>query len=136
MKNLPFIWHLLGKYYRSKRGITVLDIQRNNLDVSSSPYLRQHAKNPIWWQEWSSEIIEEAVRRNKPLFVSVGYATCHWCHVMAADAFSDGVTAEYLNLAIMLRNGLFHLFTTKKVINWNEIPPNSLQMRGEPETDC
>jgi uncharacterized protein YyaL (SSP411 family) len=75
----------------------MLDMQRNNLDKSSSPYLRQHAKNPIWWQEWRSEIIEEAVRRNKPLFVSVGYATCHWCHVMAADAFSDGVTAEYLN---------------------------------------
>lgn len=76
---------------------SVLDIQRNNLDKSSSPYLRQHAKNPIWWQEWSSEIIEEATRRNKPLFVSVGYATCHWCHVMAADAFSDRITADYLN---------------------------------------
>jgi len=75
----------------------VLDIQRNNLDISSSPYLRQHTKNPIWWQEWSSEIIEEAIRRNKPLFVSVGYATCHWCHVMAADAFSDRITADYLN---------------------------------------
>lgn len=75
----------------------MLDIQRNNLDKSSSPYLRQHAKNPIWWQEWRPEVIEEAVRRNKPLFVSVGYATCHWCHVMAADAFSDGVTADYLN---------------------------------------
>lgn len=75
----------------------MLDLYRNNLDKSSSPYLRQHVKNPIWWQEWSSEIIEEAVRRNKPLFVSVGYATCHWCHVMAADAFSDQITAEYLN---------------------------------------
>jgi len=75
----------------------VLNIQRNNLDISSSPYLRQHAKNPIWWQEWSSEIIEEALRGNKPLFVSVGYATCHWCHVMAADAFSDRVTAGFLN---------------------------------------
>jgi len=75
----------------------VLDIQRNNLDISSSPYLRQHAKNPIWWQEWSSEVIEEATRENKLLFVSVGYATCHWCHVMAADAFSDRVIADYLN---------------------------------------
>ena len=75
----------------------MIDIQRNNLDKSSSPYLWQHAKNPIWWQEWRSEVIEEAVRRNKPLFVSVGYATCHWCHVMAADSFSDQVTADYLN---------------------------------------
>jgi len=75
----------------------VLDIQRNNLDKSSSPYLRQHAKNPLWWQEWRSEIIGEAINQNKPLFVSVGYATCHWCHVMAADAFSDRATADYLN---------------------------------------
>ncbi len=75
----------------------MLDLFRNNLDKSSSPYLRQHAKNPIWWQEWSSEVLEEAVRENKPLFVSVGYATCHWCHVMAADAFSDRITADYLN---------------------------------------
>lgn len=75
----------------------MLDIQRNNLDISSSPYLRQHAKNPIWWQEWSSEVIEEATRENKLLFVSVGYATCHWCHVMAADAFSDRIIADYLN---------------------------------------
>ena len=77
--------------------MTVLDIQRNNLDKSSSPYLQQHAKNPVWWQEWGSKIIKEAILWNKPLFVSVGYATCHWCHVMAADAFSDKLTADYLN---------------------------------------
>ncbi len=77
--------------------MTVLDIQRNNLDKSSSPYLYQHAKNPVWWQEWGSKIIKEAILWNKPLFVSVGYATCHWCHVMAADAFSDKLTADYLN---------------------------------------
>jgi hypothetical protein len=52
------------------------------------------------------------------------------------EAYRQPYHADFLNLAIMLRNGLFHLFTTKKVINWNEIPPNSLQKRGEPETDC
>ncbi|MFN2337247.1 MAG: thioredoxin domain-containing protein, partial [Bacteroidales bacterium] len=69
----------------------------NNLDNSSSPYLRQHAGNPIWWQEWSSETLAHAAAENKPLLVSVGYATCHWCHVMAAEAFSDPETAGYLN---------------------------------------
>ena len=71
--------------------------QRNNLDRASSPYLRQHAGNPIWWQEWSSETIAYAAAENKPLLVSMGYATCHWCHVMAAEAFSDPETAGYLN---------------------------------------
>lgn len=71
--------------------------QKNNLDRSSSPYLRQHAGNPIWWQEWSSDTLAYAAAENKPLLVSVGYATCHWCHVMAAEAFSDPETAAYLN---------------------------------------
>jgi uncharacterized protein len=71
--------------------------QRNNLDNSSSPYLLQHTSNPVWWQEWGSEVLEYAVSENKPLLVSVGYATCHWCHVMASEAFSDTATANYLN---------------------------------------
>ncbi|MBE0678302.1 MAG: thioredoxin domain-containing protein, partial [Bacteroidales bacterium] len=70
---------------------------RNNLDSSSSPYLRQHAGNPIWWQEWNSETLAHAAAENKPVLVSVGYATCHWCHVMAGEAFSDPETADYLN---------------------------------------
>ncbi len=74
-----------------------IDLQRNNLDRSASPYLRQHLDNPVWWQEWGGEVLREALRRNKPLFVSVGYSTCHWCHVMAGEAFSDPATAEFLN---------------------------------------
>ena len=73
------------------------DLKRNNLDKSLSPYLLQHTSNPVWWQEWSAEIIQHAVDEKKPLFVSVGYATCHWCHVMAAEAFSDIDTANFLN---------------------------------------
>ncbi len=73
------------------------NIRKNNLDKSLSPYLQQHKDNPIWWQEWSAETIKAAVQENKPLFVSIGYATCHWCHVMAAEAFSDKETADYLN---------------------------------------
>jgi len=71
--------------------------RKNNLDRSSSPYLRQHAGNPIWWQEWNSETLAYATAENKPLLVSVGYATCHWCHVMAREAFSDPETADYIN---------------------------------------
>lgn len=73
------------------------DLRRNNLDGSDSPYLRQHRDNPVWWQEWGGEILKEASRQKKMLFVSVGYSTCHWCHVMAAEAFSDQATAEFLN---------------------------------------
>lgn len=70
---------------------------RNNLDKSLSPYLKQHADNPIHWQEWSAEILEEAKKQQKNIFVSIGYSTCHWCHVMASEAFSDLNIAKYLN---------------------------------------
>lgn len=72
-------------------------MSRNNLDKSSSPYLLQHTGNPVWWQEWSDELINYAQSKKKILFVSVGYTTCHWCHVMASEAFSDQETADYLN---------------------------------------
>ncbi|MCU0237774.1 MAG: DUF255 domain-containing protein [Acidobacteria bacterium] len=72
-------------------------LQRNNLDRSDSPYLRQHQDNPVWWQEWSADIVAAAAAQARPLFVSVGYSTCHWCHVMAAEAFSDPDTADFLN---------------------------------------
>jgi len=71
--------------------------EKNNLDRASSPYLRQHAGNTIWWQEWNSETLAYAAAENKPLLVSVGYATCHWCHVMAREAFSDPETADFIN---------------------------------------
>lgn len=75
----------------------MINFKQNNLEKSLSPYLIQHKDNPIWWQEWSREIIHYAVQENKPVFASIGYATCHWCHVMAAEAFSDKKTADYLN---------------------------------------
>ena len=71
--------------------------RRNNLGRSSSPYLLQHISNPVWWQEWNNETLSYAREKNMPLLVSVGYATCHWCHVMAAEAFSDEATATFLN---------------------------------------
>jgi len=75
----------------------VIDISRNNLDKSNSPYLRQHADNPIHWQEWSKEILEIAKHQQKKIFASIGYSTCHWCHVMAKEAFSNNKIAKYLN---------------------------------------
>jgi uncharacterized protein len=74
-----------------------MQFKRNNLTNSSSPYLLQHTDNPVWWQEWSRDVIRHAALEKKPLFVSVGYSTCHWCHVMASEAFSDRDTADYLN---------------------------------------
>ena len=74
-----------------------LNFRRNNLDRSSSPYLLQHSDNPVWWQDWNSEVTGLAISENKPMLVSSGYSTCHWCHVMAAEAFSDAETARYLN---------------------------------------
>ncbi|NBC29668.1 MAG: DUF255 domain-containing protein [Spirochaetes bacterium] len=74
-----------------------MNFSRNNLDKAQSPYLRQHLDNPVWWQEWTPEVLEHAQRNGKLLFVSVGYSTCHWCHVMAHDTFSDGDCADFLN---------------------------------------
>ena len=67
------------------------------LATSSSAYLRQHADNPVDWWEWSDEAFDEAKRRNVPVFLSVGYAACHWCHVMAHESFEDPVVADFLN---------------------------------------
>lgn len=69
----------------------------NRLAHETSPYLLQHADNPVDWWPWSGEAFEEARRRGVPVLLSVGYSSCHWCHVMAHESFEDEVTAEYLN---------------------------------------
>lgn len=69
----------------------------NRLSTSTSPYLRQHADNPVDWREWGDDAFAEARRRDVPLLVSVGYAACHWCHVMAHESFEDGATAAFMN---------------------------------------
>ena len=69
----------------------------NRLHDATSPYLLQHADNPVDWWEWGTEPFEEARRRNVPVLLSVGYAACHWCHVMAHESFEDEATAAYLN---------------------------------------
>ncbi|MEI8410300.1 MULTISPECIES: thioredoxin domain-containing protein [unclassified Kribbella] len=69
----------------------------NELGRSTSPYLRQHADNPVAWREWSDAAFREARERDVPVFLSVGYSACHWCHVMAHESFEDEGTAAYLN---------------------------------------
>jgi len=69
----------------------------NRLSDAVSPYLRSHADNPVDWWPWGEEPFAEAARRIVPVFISIGYATCHWCHVMARESFSDPELAGYLN---------------------------------------
>ncbi|SFJ99543.1 thioredoxin domain-containing protein [Methylocapsa palsarum] len=70
---------------------------RNELGQAASPYLLQHAANPVHWRMWSQDALRDAQRLNKPILLSVGYAACHWCHVMAHESFEDGATADVMN---------------------------------------
>ena len=69
----------------------------NRLILEDSPYLLQHAHNPVDWYPWGPEAFEKAKRENKPIFLSIGYSTCHWCHVMEKESFEDLKIARYLN---------------------------------------
>ncbi|MDS0281418.1 thioredoxin domain-containing protein [Haloarcula onubensis] len=71
--------------------------ERNRLDEAESPYLRQHADNPVNWQPWDEQALEAAREREMPIFLSIGYAACHWCHVMEEESFEDEAVAELLN---------------------------------------
>ena len=72
-------------------------INKNILSNELSPYLKQHQKNPVNWQIWSKEILEFAKINKKPILLSIGYASCHWCHVMAHESFEDHETAKIMN---------------------------------------
>jgi uncharacterized protein len=69
----------------------------NRLAHSQSLYLRKHAENPIDWWPWCDEALDKAKQENKPIFLSIGYSSCHWCTVMEGEAFSDGTVADYMN---------------------------------------
>jgi uncharacterized protein YyaL (SSP411 family) len=69
----------------------------NHLAQASSPYLLEHADNPVDWYEWSDEALAKAKKENKPLIISIGYAACHWCHVMEDETFMDTAVANYMN---------------------------------------
>jgi Protein of unknown function, DUF255 len=83
----------------------------NRLAQEKSPYLLQHAHNPVDWYPWGEEAFAKARRENKPIFLSVGYSTCHWCHVMAHESFeNEGVAAimnrEFVNIKAQMSTGL------------------------------
>ncbi|MQY28500.1 hypothetical protein NRB56_40840 [Nocardia sp. RB56] len=69
----------------------------NRLGGATSPYLRQHADNPVAWRQWDAEALAEAAARDVPILLSIGYASCHWCHVMAHESFEDEATAAVMN---------------------------------------
>jgi len=69
----------------------------NRLSTQTSPYLRQHQDNPVAWEPWDDEALGRARAENKPLIVSIGYSSCHWCHVMERESFEDAETARYMN---------------------------------------
>src|ERR1700712_3238784 len=69
----------------------------NQLQFETSPYLLQHAHNPVHWQPWGKEALEMAKTQNKPILISIGYSACHWCHVMERESFEDQATADLMN---------------------------------------
>ncbi|MGD0952223.1 MAG: thioredoxin domain-containing protein [Methanotrichaceae archaeon] len=73
----------------------------NSLISEKSPYLLQHAHNPVDWHPWSEEAFEQALQEDKPVFLSIGYSTCHWCHVMAHESFEDAQVAKLINDAFV-----------------------------------
>ena len=72
-------------------------IHTNRLVHESSPYLLQHAHNPVDWYPWGEEALSRAQKEDKPILVSIGYAACHWCHVMERESFEDESTAQIMN---------------------------------------
>ena len=81
--------------------MTVSSNSPNKLIKEKSPYLLQHAYNPVDWHAWNEEAFEKAKAENKPIFLSIGYSTCHWCHVMEKESFEDAEVAELMNEAFV-----------------------------------
>jgi len=71
--------------------------KQNRLQYASSPYLKEHADNPVDWYEWGNEALDKAKKENKPLLISIGYASCHWCHQMEKESFMDTAVARVMN---------------------------------------
>src|SRR3990167_1142859 len=72
-------------------------MEKNHLHDALSPYLQQHATNPVHWYPWGKEALAKAKAENKPILLSIGYSACHWCHVMAHESFEDSETANLMN---------------------------------------
>ena len=81
----------------------------NHLSGETSPYLRQHADNPVEWFPWREDAFEQARERNVPILLSVGYSACHWCHVMAHESFENPETAAIMNENFVNIKGMLNL---------------------------
>ncbi len=88
----------MGRHERQDPTMNAPDSSATNtLGLAISPYLRQHADNPVHWQEWSPQALADAAARDVPIVLSIGYAACHWCHVMAHESFEDDEVAAVMN---------------------------------------
>ena len=77
--------------------VRMMTTNENRLRHQLSPYLLQHKTNPVDWYPWGQEAIQEARRQQKMIFLSIGYSTCHWCHVMERESFESQATADIMN---------------------------------------
>ena len=89
---LLFLLIIVGCSKKNER-----DGKMNRLGDSQSPYLLQHKNNPVDWYPWSEDAFDKARKQNKPIFLSIGYSTCHWCHVMEHESFEDNEVAKLMN---------------------------------------
>ena len=92
-----FILFIKCKQDTMKKQLKSTDNLKNELIHSTSPYLLQHADNPVHWKEWSKKTLEKAKSEDKPILVSIGYSSCHWCHVMEKESFGDPQIAALMN---------------------------------------
>jgi len=91
------VWALLSALLLPTALAAEAPLHRNRLAQERSPYLLQHAHNPVDWYPWGEEALARARAENKPIFLSIGYATCHWCHVMERESFENEAIAALLN---------------------------------------
>ncbi len=94
---LPLLIIIICCFVGCKNESKTENVKKNRLAKANSPYLNQHADNPVDWYEWGTEALEKAKTEDKPIIISVGYASCHWCHVMEKESFMDSSVAEIMN---------------------------------------
>ena len=87
-------------------GVNQNGIKMNRLQNEKSPYLLQHADNPVDWYPWGDEAFEKAKKEDKPILLSIGYSTCHWCHVMEHESFEDNEVAALMNENFISNSGV------------------------------
>ena len=95
--SLGIFWVVFASGDMEMPTVPVTHKNANRLINENSPYLLQHAHNPVDWYPWGPEALNKAQKENKPIFLNIGYAACHWCHVMEHESFEDSETATLMN---------------------------------------